>query len=227
MISPYRIEAFVYDLMHSNELADNGGDLLQRYSSLPEVSWQGLPVKEKQAMQSRTRNYTDVLKRLRFKKVNAGDAYQKIFLNNRMYELTATELRPYRTWFGSKASFYICLEHELLQKAFYLLAVMRSKGLDYRVLSIRSAYRSPNHNDKVRGALNSMHLYGKALDIVIGDVDGSGKADMTDKRLVYEILDKQVIGNRGGLGFYPRTMIIHMDIRGRRARWDEYKRAGN
>jgi uncharacterized protein YcbK (DUF882 family) len=69
-----------------------------------------------------------------------------------------------------------------------------------------------------------MHLYGKALDLRIGDIDRNGKIEFDDKEIVYKILDQKIVRNSGGLGYYPKTMIVHFDTRGAWARWDQYKR---
>ena len=78
-------------------------------------------------------------------------------------------------------------------------------------IKINSGYRSPEHNKKIGGALNSMHLKGLAADIVpIG----------ASLKLVYTMIEKLVDQGQipdGGLKLYDT--FIHYDIRGHRARW--------
>ena len=57
----------------------------------------------------------------------------------------------------------------------------------------------------------------------IGDINRDRKADIHDKNIVRNILDSSVIANKGGVGFYPGTMVLHMDVRGHGARWNKYK----
>jgi uncharacterized protein YcbK (DUF882 family) len=89
---------------------------------------------------------------------------------------------------------------------------------------INSGYRSPNHNKLAGGAPLSQHLFGKAIDLKIGDINRDGSINQEDKNIAYKILQLDVIANRGGLGFYPNTQILHMDVRGEYARWNNYKR---
>ena len=80
---------------------------------------------------------------------------------------------------------------------------------------------------KLSGAAsNSQHLQGKAIDIVVLDVNDDGGIDGADVDLVYEILDKKIIRSKGGIGtyksernFFSRQMI-HFDCRGSKARWN-------
>ncbi len=79
-------------------------------------------------------------------------------------------------------------------------------------IQINSGYRSPAHNEAVKGSSTSQHLEGKAADIVIAGVSPSEVADTIEK-LITEGKMKQ-----GGLGRY--NSFTHYDIRGRKARWD-------
>jgi len=58
----------------------------------------------------------------------------------------------------------------------------------------------------------------------IGDINQDGTVNQEDKQIVYKILNTDIIANKGGLGFYPTTQIVHMDVRGINARWNNYKR---
>ncbi len=74
------------------------------------------------------------------------------------------------------------------------------------------------------GAKNSLHLKGKAIDLIILDINKDGKRNSKDVDIVYRILDKKIIGNKGGLGSYKNTkgffgrQMIHFDSRGYKAR---------
>jgi len=74
-----------------------------------------------------------------------------------------------------------------------------------------SGYRTPSHNEKVKGAKNSQHLYANAADI---NADG-----FTPKQLASEI-EKLIASNKmeqGGIGIYKG--FVHYDRRGKKARW--------
>jgi len=75
-------------------------------------------------------------------------------------------------------------------------------------------------------AKNSVHKKGQAIDIIVLDVNGDGTYNSKDVDIVYRILDKQIIGNKGGLGSYKKEsgffnkQMIHFDSRGKRVRWN-------
>jgi len=95
--------------------------------------------------------------------------------------------------------------HPALVKA---LEEIREKG-GGQTLHITSAYRPPAYNRKVGGVGNSTHIDGLAADIY---------TDHLRTKALWEICD-QVIGDKGGVGFYPNQGFVHIDVRGYGARW--------
>jgi uncharacterized protein YcbK (DUF882 family) len=89
---------------------------------------------------------------------------------------------------------------------------------------VNSGFRTPLHNSGVEGsALNSRHQYGDAADVAI-DADGDGRLTAFDSRIVglaVEMIEKRHPELVGGLGVYvnTRSPYVHVDARGRRARW--------
>lgn len=73
---------------------------------------------------------------------------------------------------------------------------------------------------------NSRHLQGDAIDIIVLDVNNDGAADSKDVDIVHGILDREIIGDQGGLGTYKgergllNRQMVHFDLRGHRARWN-------
>jgi len=101
-----------------------------------------------------------------------------------------------------------------------LIQALDKKGYDKYGFQIRVSHRHPYWNKEVwHGARFSQHIYGRAVDIKIGDVNQNGTANQEDKKIVLQILEK-IVGNKGGLGMYPQTMCLHFDSRGHRARWN-------
>jgi hypothetical protein len=78
-----------------------------------------------------------------------------------------------------------------------------------RPITVTSGYRPREYNREVGGASNSCHIDGLAADIYC---DG-----LTTEQLL--AISEQVIGYRGGVGYYPRSGFIHVDLRGYEARW--------
>ena len=74
---------------------------------------------------------------------------------------------------------------------------------------ITSAYRPPAYNKSVGGVSNSTHIDGLAADIY---------TDHLTTAQLYDIANV-VIGDSGGVGFYPHQGFVHVDVRGYRARW--------
>jgi uncharacterized protein YcbK (DUF882 family) len=78
-------------------------------------------------------------------------------------------------------------------------------------VQILSGYRSPEHNERVKGVKNSQHLLGKAADIHVLK---------TRPLMVFKTIENLIatgIMEEGGLGLYKT--FVHYDIRGYKARW--------
>ncbi len=93
-------------------------------------------------------------------------------------------------------------------------------------IDVHSGFRAPEHNRRVqRAASDSQHQYGDAADVAI-DANGDGKITAIDSRMVglaVEIVELKHPELVGGLGIYTTghssTNYVHIDVRGRRARW--------
>ena len=93
-------------------------------------------------------------------------------------------------------------------------------------MDVKSGFRAPDHNRQVRrAARDSQHQYGDAADVAI-DANGDGQYTAVDSRLVglaVEIVELKHPQLVGGLGIYAgghtRTTYVHIDARGKRARW--------
>ena len=76
-------------------------------------------------------------------------------------------------------------------------------------IHILSGYRCPEHNRAVGGAASSQHLLGKAADIATA--------------LPLQTLHKEALliasFAHGGIGIYPESNFLHLDVRGHLAKW--------
>jgi len=86
----------------------------------------------------------------------------------------------------------------LVTTAYQLAELLDSRGIQFI-----SAYRSPSWNEKVKGAHDSEHMQGRALD-----VNFEGVTPIRAFAVAKAFADKLGIG---GLGLYDHW--IHMDIR--------------
>ena len=73
---------------------------------------------------------------------------------------------------------------------------------------INSAYRSPEHNAAVGGVPNSFHVQGLAADI---------RPEKQEDLDELQDLCLEIVAD-GGVGLYDT--FVHVDARGRKARWD-------
>lgn len=206
----------VYDVLNKNETVyryEKAQTILEKY---PKMKYGSLPSSIREKFKTNLEGY--------FYAIPHNEVYQKICLNNRINNLLSKENQLSRYSFIKEQTIYVYINEALLRSYFKLLEKLQGRNHDPLGIVITSAYRSSIRNDRVGGAPQSQHLKGKAFDLRIGDVNKDGKINQDDKKIVYEILDREIIKDKGGLGFYPGTMIIHMDVRGKRARWNNYSR---
>jgi uncharacterized protein YcbK (DUF882 family) len=127
---------------------------------------------------------------------------------------------------------YVALEPKLLDKLELVIAQVRrmqgkdSSGAESVALDVHSGFRTPLHNVGVkRSARDSRHQYGDAADVAI-DANFDGRYTVADSRLValaVEMVEQDHPELQGGMGVYTSrrysTPYVHIDARGRRARW--------
>lgn len=122
---------------------------------------------------------------------------------------------------------YVALDGRLLDKIELVVGAIAQLrgGAGPRVsVSVHSGFRTPLYNRRVdRAARDSRHQYGDAVDITI-DADGDGRITARDMRLVaaaVEEVEREHPDLVGGMGLYNRggASYVHIDARGRRARW--------
>lgn len=141
---------------------------------------------------------------------------------------------------------YIPIDQKLIDKLELLLSDMNKAGYSISTFHILAGYRSPKFNlgykredeDFTLTTPFSQHMYGRAVDMiidedgdgVIDDLNGDGKIDIQDPRVIMEFVDKidqgAIEGRNnllGGAGVYYRhdipdrdiqTPYIHVDTRG-------------
>lgn len=105
---------------------------------------------------------------------------------------------------------------------------LKIRGFSKNVLVV-STKRLKMHNNLLvkysSAAKESNHLVGNAIDFIVFDINNDGSADELDVDIVFEILDKEIIKDKGGIGTYKNEssffnkQMIHIDSRGNKARW--------
>lgn len=93
------------------------------------------------------------------------------------------------------------------------------RSLAGKPIHIDSGYRSPATNEAAGGVGHSQHMEGNAADISIEGLDTFQ---------LYVLADQVLAFQGGGIGIYPGSNFIHVDVRDGRARWarvnGEYKK---
>ena len=135
---------------------------------------------------------------------------------------------------------YALVSAPLVQKLEALLARVAAAGHDVRTLHVMSAYRTPWYNRQIGNTTTlSHHLYGEAADVFVDadgdghmdDLNGDGRRDIDDARLLFGMVEQVERAERwspvrvlvGGLKAYRKNQVrgpfVHVDVRGRAARW--------
>ena len=77
-------------------------------------------------------------------------------------------------------------------------------------ITVHSAYRPPEYNRSVGGVSNSAHIDGLAADVSAAGIS---------TEVLHKVCEV-IIGDDGGVGYYPSHQFCHVDVRGYRSRWD-------
>jgi len=117
----------------------------------------------------------------------------------------------------------LLLDKTLLYRILDFISVLEKRNLNPDGFYVRESFRHPTWNTERGGACQSQHIFGRAADLVILDIDNNGIVNSDDKDIALEIFE-EIMGNSGGIGKYPGTKTIHIDVRGYRARWDHMKK---
>ena len=139
-------------------------------------------------------------KKLSFYNTHTGESLETVYRSGYKYipeNLDAINriMRDHRT--GETK----IIDTRLLELLYVLSAKLDSRNPFYIV----SAYRSPESNRKLRMqssrvAKRSMHMYGKAVDIRLPDCE------------LKELKDAAVQLGGGGVGYYPDSHFVHLDV---------------
>ena len=143
---------------------------------------------------------------------------------------------------GATGESYLVLEPALVRKLEAVIAELGAAGHPVQRLKVLSGFRAPSYNDGVEGAAPaSRHQYGDAADVIadsdgdgrMDDLTGDGRVTRADIYLVADAVDRVERAQpalRGGLGLYdaigPSGPFLHVDVRGRAARWGTAARGG-
>jgi len=132
---------------------------------------------------------------------------------------------------------YAVVDPKLLDKLELVLQDLEANGVPARRMVVMSGYRTPQYNGQGVGrgrASLSRHQYGDAADVWVDndndwymdDLNRDGRRDTRDGQVMLRAVDrieKRYPDLVGGAGVYRDNGVhgpfIHIDTRGRRARW--------
>lgn len=215
------IEQVVFNLLVDNPPVENVADLDAILAEFEVVARKDLPQKYLAETKIADGKY-DRLSPAKFYVIHKKDLYRKIAGNTRIRDVFPVDDPARAGWYFSEDELYWGIDKNILYKLLDLRKALNELGYDGDQLRITYGYRHPARNEKVRGASASRHIAGDAVDFVVQDVNQDGSANLADKDIVLKICERELIGNLGGIGLYPGTQVIHIDLRGKRARWDSY-----
>lgn len=133
---------------------------------------------------------------------------------------------------------YVALDSRLVDKLELTLDELSRRGHPVSGFVVMSGFRTPGYNesggDTAGRSAVSRHLFGDAADVypddsglgVIDDLNRDGRRDIRDARelaAAAEAVEARHPELTGGIGIYPANGVhgpfVHIDARGRRARW--------
>ena len=139
---------------------------------------------------------------------------------------------------GSVWPKYVVLREPLIQKLEYVIADLQAHGVRVQHLQVMSGFRTPEYNALGVGeggrVSDSRHQYGDAADVFVDnngdhqmdDLNGDGRVTAADDRVIVQAVDRVEREHPelvGGAGIYHSTdahgPFVHIDARGKRARW--------
>jgi uncharacterized protein YcbK (DUF882 family) len=166
--------------------------------------------------------YKENIKGKIFYKIVGGDVLKNLVGKFKVNDFLPDDNSRFRNMNSIKSNYtqYICIDKNVLHRFLDLILALDKKGYDKYAFRIKDGFRYPNFNNRTGGVRLSQHIYGRAIDLSIGDINRDGKfIEATDKKIVLLLLENDIIKNSGGVGRYPGTNAVHFDTRGYYARW--------
>ncbi len=216
------LEAIYFDWTHDNPSIDSPAALQEMLDQFERKSLADLPDSYLQKTKMKEAKYSEMLGAMHFYEIKKKDCYRKIVGDFRIKDFIAKDQFFRNRTYTSSTPLYWGIQPEILHKLMELKIILEKRKLNWKGIKINSGHRTPHHNEAVKGASKSRHIVGEALDLKIGDVDNSGFYTEADKAIILEICEKELIKDKGGIGLYPGTRVVHIDTRGYRARWNDY-----
>jgi len=213
--------AQLYDRTHDNENVVSKQQIDGILSSFEKLSYSELDEDYKKYAKADISKYKKLLKNGTYYKIPSDSIYHRIIGKVRIKNFLPKDKYYKSVKYGENKYLIWLLDKRVLYKVLEIQDALEKMGHDRNAFVVRSGYRHPRYNEQIKGASKSRHIKGEAVDMSIRDINQDGKYTDEDKQIVLKLAEK-IIGNKGGVGLYPGTRSVHIDVRGYRARWNSY-----
>ena len=217
-----RFERWYYDYSHENNDVNTEAKIIEILSKLEKVHFSKLPKSFAENGMYNDVKYKALYQHKYFYKLKRDQTLQKIVGKWRVEDFVSRDQTHNYTYFFDNKDIYWITDEKILVAFLKLKHEFEKNDLNWNELFVSSSHRSPGRNKKVKGAPASRHICGDAIDLDVGDINRDGTRNQKDKMKVLELCET-LIGNKGGIGLYPGTYRVHIDMRGHYARWNSYK----
>ena len=214
--------ASFYDREHPQQPVTSYKQIDEVLKRFQQISYPVLDTNYLQYSRSTETKYRKILESKTYYIIEGEDIYLFLVGNFRVKDFLAKDKFYTNNLhrLGDREKQYLLIDKKLLYALLDLQHELIRQQYDPQGFRINFAHRHPLLNVEVGGASVSYHIRGQAIDLVIQDINKDGKATKEDKKIVLDILENKIIRNRGGIGRYPWSMVVHFDVRGYKARWD-------
>lgn len=211
-----------YDLTHHNSYIANKEQLEALLKTWQRLKANELPKAYLEDTHLSASKFTGIKNNTHYYLLQKKDVYCRVVGNVRIRDLMSRDEYYQGAFLFSADTLYWGIDKRILIRLLDLQDLLEEKGYDRDAFWVRHGHRHPRYNKEVGGAGKSRHLYGDAIDLVIKDINQDGRYTPDDKDIVLDLCEKYIIKNQGGIGRYPWSKTVHIDLRGKRARWDSY-----
>ena len=210
-----------YDLTHDNAYVKDEKAILDLFETFELVKAKDMDPSYLKLTGQDMDPFVGMLKGKNYYKIPQELVYKKVVGNFRIKDFLPKDNFYKQALFYKEASLYCILDYKMILQVLAFQDKLEEGGYTRDAFIITNGYRHPEYNKQVKGASQSRHIVGEAVDITALDINGDGIKDQKDKTIIVAAAEF-VVGNSGGVGLYPGTLSIHMDTRGYRARWDSF-----
>lgn len=211
-----------YDFFNDNNAVESKEEIEAILNDFNVISFEKLSNPYLKWTKSNQSKYQKMLKDSEFTLIKRKDFFRKIVGNFRIKDFVSRDSIYQSCLYNPDEVFYWLIDKKLLFAVLEIQQSLEAKGYNKNNFWLRYGHRHPKLNEEAEAAERSKHIKGQAVDMVIGDINGDGKYTAKDKEIVLDIAENEVIKDKGGIGRYPDTQTIHIDVRGKRARWNKY-----